>query len=120
MKVEDVDLLDGPRFAREAEAWFELLRRDDPVHYQPFHNAPGGFWSLTKHADVVAAGRDWAAFSSEGAEGPGSAEGGIAIPDQSVLQGVGTMMIMTDPPRHTRYRKLVNSVFTPRMIAALE
>ena len=30
------------------------------------------------------------------------------------------MMLFMDPPGHTRYRKLVNRGFTPRMIAALE
>jgi cholest-4-en-3-one 26-monooxygenase len=29
-------------------------------------------------------------------------------------------MVMTDPPEHTRYRKLVNRGFTPRMVAKLE
>src|SRR5262245_15080921 len=32
----------------------------------------------------------------------------------------GNMMLFMDPPNHTRYRKLVNRGFTPRMIAALE
>jgi cholest-4-en-3-one 26-monooxygenase len=30
------------------------------------------------------------------------------------------MMLFMDPPRHSRYRKLVNRGFTPRMIAALD
>jgi len=30
------------------------------------------------------------------------------------------MMIMTDPPRHTRYRRLVSKGFTPRMIGLIE
>ena len=29
-------------------------------------------------------------------------------------------MVMTDPPKHTTYRKLVNSGFTPRMVRRLE
>ena len=29
-------------------------------------------------------------------------------------------MLMMDPPDHTRYRKLVNRGFTPRMIGQLE
>ena len=32
----------------------------------------------------------------------------------------GRMMLMMDPPDHTRYRKLVNRGFTPRMINVLE
>ena len=36
------------------------------------------------------------------------------------LEGGGKLMLTTDPPEHTRYRKLVNKGFTPRMINALE
>ena len=32
----------------------------------------------------------------------------------------GAVMIMTDPPKHTRYRRLVNKGFTPRMIGIIE
>ena len=32
----------------------------------------------------------------------------------------GQMMLYTDPPRHTRYRRLVSKGFTPRMIGLLE
>ena len=32
----------------------------------------------------------------------------------------GQMMLMTDPPKHTRYRLLVNKGFTPRMIGLIE
>ena len=32
----------------------------------------------------------------------------------------GIMMLTTDPPKHTRYRRLVNKGFTPRMIGKLE
>ncbi|MBT3153130.1 cytochrome P450 [Streptomyces sp. CHD11] len=32
----------------------------------------------------------------------------------------GKMLIITDPPRHGRIRRIVNSVFTPRMVSRLE
>jgi cholest-4-en-3-one 26-monooxygenase len=64
-----------------------------------------------KHADLVTVNRDYATFSS--------AAGGINIPDQS-MDMVGDMMLYMDPPRHTRYRLLVNKGFTPRMINQLE
>jgi cholest-4-en-3-one 26-monooxygenase len=35
-------------------------------------------------------------------------------------QAGGRMMLMMDPPDHTRYRKLVNRGFTPRMISEME
>ena len=34
--------------------------------------------------------------------------------------GVGSQMVMTDPPKHTELRKLVNRGFTPRMVSRLE
>ena len=37
---------------------FALLRREDPVHWHPWDWAGGGFWALTKHADVVAVSKD--------------------------------------------------------------
>lgn len=62
--------------------------------------------------------RDAALFSSE--------VGSISLldPDERA-NGVGadtrgTMMIASDPPRHTRYRRLVNSGFTPRTMKAIE
>ena len=32
----------------------------------------------------------------------------------------GLMMLYTDPPKHTRYRRLVSKGFTPRMIGLIE
>ena len=80
-----------------------------------WHEEPGGggFWSITRHADLIAVNRDAHVFSS--------AEQGISIPD--IDDGgamVREMMLYMDPPRHTRYRLLVNKGFTPRMIGLLE
>ena len=47
---------------------------------------------------------------------PSAEAGGIMIPDIGPEVGVGTMMLMMDPPQHTRYRKIVSSAFTPRVI----
>ena len=115
MKLEDVDLCDLDRFARaEHHEMFTLLRAEDPVHWTPEPDGPG-FWSITKHADLVQVNRDHESFSAE--------KGGITLfefdqdPDADMR---GKIMVMTDPPRHTRYRLLVNKGFTPRMIGLLE
>jgi len=113
VELSDVDLLDPDMFreGRHHEA-FEVLRREDPVH---FHHEPGGpgFWCITRHADLIAVNRDYEVFSS--------AEHGIMIPDISAGgEMVREMMLYMDPPRHTRYRLLVNKGFTPRMIGLLE
>ncbi len=73
-----------------------------------------GFWSITRHADLIdGEPRRRSCFSS--------AEQGISIPDLGEEGAmVREMMLYMDPPRHTRYRLLVNKGFTPRMIGLLE
>jgi len=111
--LPEIDLSDLRLFQRGIphEA-FARLRREAPVRFQPGRD--GGFWSLTRHEDVVAVNRDSRSFSSE--------RRGIMMFDQTSLEGPEDprMMIEIDPPRHTRYRKLVNRGFTPRMLATLE
>lgn len=119
----DIDFHDLDRFPRECRAWFRWLRAHEPLSWHPgppVQPENPGFWSLVLHEDLRRAHRDWQHLSSEGADGPGSETGGDAIRDMNRADGVGTMMILTDPPRHTAYRKLVNRGFTPRSIAALE
>ncbi len=118
MALEGIDLLDLDRFQR-LEHWemFDRLRQEDPVAW---HEYPGaqGFWNVVQHQDLVAVNRDTATYSSE--------VGGISIltPDEyETTAGSdprGLMMLYTDPPKHTRYRRLVNKGFTPRMIGLIE
>jgi cholest-4-en-3-one 26-monooxygenase len=113
-RAVDFDLTDPATF-REGipHELFARLRREDPVAWHPTGSG-GGFWSLTRHADVVVANRDTDALSS--------ARGGNMIFDRAELKDPTSprMMIEMDPPRHTRYRLLVNRGFTPRMIGRLE
>jgi len=115
MGTTEIDLLDMDRFQRlEHHEMFRRLRAEQPVSW---HDVPGGqgFWSFVKHADVVEINRDAERFSSERA--------GVTLQDPEDIGGFdmrGVMMLETDPPRHTRYRLLVNKGFTPRMIGVLE
>src|SRR5262245_21950097 len=113
----DVDLADLALFERGIpHAVFARLRREAPVYWNPGRD--GGFWTLVRHEDVCAANRDARRFSSE--------RRGVMMFDQAALADPASagdparMMIEIDPPRHTRYRRLVNRGFTPRMVAALE
>jgi cholest-4-en-3-one 26-monooxygenase len=119
----DIDFHDLERFPRECREWFRWLRAHEPLSFHPgppFQPEHDGFWSLVLYDDLARVHRDWRHFSSEGADGPGSAVGGDTIRDMTRAEGVGTMMILTDPPRQTAYRKLVNRGFTPRRVAELE
>ena len=122
MQLSDIDLTDMDRFQDAfPHEWFTFLRREAPVWFHPPTDTEGnerGFWVVTKYEDVLAVSRDWQTFSSEKA--PGAEGGGIMLPDIGPEGGVGTMMLMMDPPQHTRYRKIVASAFTPRVIRLFE
>ncbi|MEI7593741.1 MAG: cytochrome P450 [Actinomycetes bacterium] len=113
VQFNDVDLLDPDVFrtGRHHEL-FKVLRAEDPIHWTNEPDGPG-FWSITRHADLITVNREAQLFSS--------AEQGISIPDITPEgEMVREMMLYMDPPRHTRYRRLVNKGFTPRMIGLLE
>jgi cholest-4-en-3-one 26-monooxygenase len=118
VRLEDIDLLDLDRFTEGVpHEWFTYLRHQAPVYRHAEPNGPG-FWVLTKHADVCAVGRDAHTFSSE--QNLGGVVGLADIEVREDFNEGGRMMLTMDPPDHTRYRKLVNRGFTPRMIGLLE
>ena len=89
---------------------YRRLRDEAPV----YHNAEGGFWALSRHADVLAAFRDTRRFSNrEGVSIDPAARGAAAA-------RAGTSFLAMDPPEHTRFRSLVSRGFTPRRVADLE
>src|SRR5579864_4499309 len=123
--LADVNLANPELFVRgEAHAIFRRLRAESPVHWNAPSEFGPGFWSITRYADLMQVSRDPATFISGK---------GITMyddPDAPLPAGIdpasvppnplGKMMIMSDPPRHVRLRRLVNKGFTPRMIAVLE
>jgi len=116
MTIDDAALLSPETYqGMEHHELFTELRATDPVHWTPEPNGPG-FWSITKHADLSLINRDAEGFSSE-ANGVNMMEPDDMDPNYDMR---GKIMLMTDPPRHTRYRLLVNKGFTPRMINMIE
>ncbi len=112
--VAPVDLSDSRSYVDGVpHAWLAHLRRNDPVHWQDEPGGPG-FWAVTKYADCVTVNRDYERFSSA-AKGTMPFELG----EEEVAQQ-SLMMLNMDPPLHTRYRRLVNKGFTPRMVRDLE
>ncbi len=118
MDLGEIDLLDRDRFTRGVpHEWFTYLRRNAPVYKHPEPDGPG-FWVITRHADVCAVGKDAREYSSD--QERGGVVGLEEVPGREEFQGAGKLMLTMDPPDHTRYRKLVNKGFTPRMIGQLE
>ncbi len=88
---------------------YARLRAEAPL----YRNEELDFWALSRHADVSAAFRDPARFSSaNGVSLDPSAWGPYAHKTMSFLA--------LDPPRHTRMRTLVSKGFTPRRVRDLE
>ncbi len=112
--VAPVDLSDSRSYvAGVPHAYLAYLRRTDPVHWQDEPGGPG-FWAVMKYDDCVTVNRDYERFSSA-AHGTMPFELGAEEETQQSL-----MMLNMDPPIHTRYRRLVNKGFTPRMVRDLE
>jgi cholest-4-en-3-one 26-monooxygenase len=114
MDVRDIDLCDRDAYvAGVPHEAFASLRAEAPVHWHEEADGPG-FWSVHRYADVVKVNRDNLTFSS--------ARRGALIHelDPAALEQQRLMMLNMDPPMHTRYRKLVNRGFTPRMLGMLE
>ncbi|WP_183093131.1 cytochrome P450 [Nocardioides stalactiti] len=89
---------------------YAALREHDPVH----HAADGDYWVLTRHRDVFAALRDHDTWSSAQ---------GLTV-EYGELERIGLQdnppMVMTDPPSHTDFRRLVSRGFTPRQVESVE
>src|SRR6478672_8153436 len=120
--IEGIDLNDPERFKRlEHHEMFRRLRAEDPVYWQPDEFAGGGYWNVVKHADLIEVNRDTATFSSEvGGTMIMSGQFPIGEDPDMPFDTRGSLMLDMDPPKHTRYRLLVNKGFTPRMIGLLE
>ncbi|HEY8494956.1 MAG TPA: cytochrome P450 [Myxococcota bacterium] len=88
---------------------YARLRAEAPA----YRNEELGFWALSRHADVLAAFKDWQTFSSRN---------GVSLDlDAFHPQAENTMSFLAmDPPRHDRLRALVSRGFTPRRVQALE
>lgn len=113
-RVAPVDLADSKTYVPSVpHEYLAYLRRHEPVHWHDERDGPG-FWAVTSYADCVTVNRDWERFSSH-RRGTMPFE----ITDEEVEQQK-LMMLNMDPPLHTRYRRLVNKGFTPRMVKDLE
>src|SRR5262245_59256098 len=118
----DFDLLLPLRSAGSLEnpyPIYSVIRTVRPVLEVPVpgHTGPG-MWMLTRYRDVHAVLRD-PRFSVERIRAPLVRDNLERMPEflRQSAQGMRSMLI-TDPPDHTRVRKLVNKAFTPRRIAA--
>jgi cytochrome P450 len=112
--VTDQDLL-SPELTEDPYAYFAALRAEDPVHWAEASKA----WLLTRYDDVVAAYADPRLSSDRVRPLLG------VLPPQRraeygpMLETIGHWMVVTDPPSHTRLRKLANHAFRQQRVNAM-
>ena len=112
--VTDQDLL-SPELTDDPHPYFARLRAEDPVHWAEASKA----WLLTRYDDVVAAYADPRLSSDRVRPLLG------VLPPQRraeygpMLETIGHWMVVTDPPVHTRLRKLANHAFRQQRVNAM-
>lgn len=85
--------------------YYRTLRDEHPC----FWSAEAQMWILSRYADIVSAGQDWATYSS--------ASGNL----MTELPGrAGATLGSSDPPKHDRLRGLIQHAFMKRNLLALE
>jgi cytochrome P450 len=96
-----------PAYLEDPYPVYRRLREQHPISL-----TPDGVWRLTRYDDCLRMLR-------LGGAGMRRTDG--TLPGQSpelAAQERGQFMLLTDPPKHTRLRKLVSKAFTPRAIGA--
>jgi len=107
--LTDLDVFEG------GQAWplLDDLRENEPLYWNDEAAPNHGFWSVTRHADIVSVTRDEESFSSE--VGGANLE---ELDDEQVE--VRKSMLETDGARHWALRRLLQNQFTPRGLAGYE
>ena len=106
--------LTSPEVLASPEDTFAKMRAQCPI----YHDESIDTYVLTRYDDVRAAAANPQVFSSH------RPLFGKGDPELEAIAAKGwpeiATMTSSDPPDHTRYRKLVNRAFSPKAVAALE
>lgn len=94
-------------------AQFAWLRENAPVYWHQ-HPDCGGYWVVSRHADVVEVSRDFKTYSAE--------QGFVMVDDLpgDILDMARNQLLGMDPPKHGPLRRAVITRFTKKRLAALE
>ncbi|OMC40587.1 steroid C27-monooxygenase [Mycobacterium sp. GA-1841] len=100
---------------------FAQLRKTAPVWWNEQGESifdDGGYWVITRHEDIKTISRNGGDLWSTNAKGAV-----MRLPDSVTAEQLDltkALLINHDAPEHTRLRKLVSRLFTPRSVAVLE
>ncbi|MGE2834356.1 cytochrome P450 [Mycobacterium sp. SMC-4] len=100
---------------------FAQLRKTAPVWWNAQDESifdDGGYWVISRHEDIKAISRNHDGQWSTNAKGAV-----MRLPDGVTAEQLDltkALLINHDAPEHTRLRKIVSRLFTPRAIAGME
>jgi cytochrome P450 len=100
-------LTDPELFLTDPHPLYARLRAEAPVAW----HEDRGFWAVSRHDDVQAVENDHETFCSSR---------GILVEEIGVSYASPPTMMHSDPPAHTRYRRLVQPGFKPSAVRGLE
>ncbi|WP_068395797.1 cytochrome P450 [Kribbia dieselivorans] len=108
----DIDLMDLDAFeAGTDHELFDVLREEDPLHWNEEPDGGPGFWSVTRYDDVVAVANNHAAFT---------VVDGTQIPSRRAEGDSARSIHHVDPPEHGPLRRVVTPHVRPVKVKALE
>lgn len=111
--------LTDPVISARPGAYYAAMREGDPVHY----DEKLGMYLVSRYDDLQKVLRDPATFSMEHGYKEQYAKGFAAELKEILIRDGGGFFpdaIMTDPPYHTRIRRLVEGAFTAHRVKQLE
>jgi len=111
-----VDDLLGPEITRDPYPYFARLREQSPVHYSEAHRA----WLVTRYDDNVTAFADPALSSDRVRPLLAKMSPEKRAAAGPVFEMMADWMVVSDPPAHTRLRKLATVAFHPKKFVAME
>jgi cytochrome P450 len=104
---------------RDPFPFYDMIRENDPVHFDKTLNA----WLVSRHADVRQVLLEADSYSMELGWSTNYAHGFVEEFMEILKRDGGGFfpdVIMTDPPKHTRIRKLMEKAFTAHRVKSLE
>jgi cytochrome P450 len=108
--------LDAPLLLADPYPYYAELRRRGPVHRVKLDGLE--VWLVVRYGEAFAALADRRLSKDPRPAREALRQAGVVV-EQERSVGFGPNMLMSDPPDHTRLRKLVLTAFTPRRVERL-
>ncbi|MES2489121.1 MAG: cytochrome P450 [Pseudomonadota bacterium] len=116
--IADLSMTD-PQAMVAPGPFYQALRKDSPVHY----DAKLNMWLVSRYDDIVTVLRDPLTYSDKHGYAAQYASGFFEEFKQILERDGGGFfpdVIKSDPPEHTRVRRLMDKAFTAHRVATLE